>query len=647
MSKRLIKKYSNRNVILIGITLTLFVGFVIIYEVYSKSVETDYNHRYANLMESYFWNYDKSSAHSSLTLILRARGYKSCRLIQPDGKLFLQVPRLKSDGSSSTDSGQKKPTLEELKKEATRLSILEQGLLYLGLIRETTLRSPVKKGPQIIGYLETIWYNRNLYVHLNALFILVLLANIIRYYIKVLEKSRELVSKNDALNNEIAERKRAMEQVQSLKVQQDGDYFLMTLLTKPLGGNHNKSETVSIDFLVNQKKEFTFRKWAGEIGGDICISYSINLNGRPYTAFINGDAMGKSMQGAGGVLVLGSVFQAIVGRTARNAQSRLAHPESWLKYAFLELHTVFESFDGHMLVSCVMGLVDDNSGLVYYINAEHPFTVLYREERAEFIEDSLKFRKLGTSVDTDHREITIEMFQMIPGDVIIMGSDGRDDIVLSQNDNGNNVLNEDEFLFLRNVEKGGGKLTKILENIVSNGAILDDLSLLRVAYLENTESFDRPVNPDSRLLFEKAQSAYRGNQSPRALEYLKEAHEADPYDPDPLRMLLRMYVHQKDYPRALETALKYHELKPEDNGVLQTVAYCYRKVGNVNFAADYGERLRLRKPDHIHNLFNLSRTYNSLGNRQRAFLMLDKIISLEPENEKARRLKEKLYVHEE
>jgi hypothetical protein len=49
-----------------------------------------------------------------------------------------------------------------------------------------------------------------------------------------------------------------------------------------------------------------------------------------------------------------------------------------------------------MLVSSVIGLIDDSSGLLYYINAEHPSLVLYRDGKAEFIDSNLEiFRKIG------------------------------------------------------------------------------------------------------------------------------------------------------------------------------------------------------------------------------------------------------------
>ena len=80
-------------------------------------------------------------------------------------------------------------------------------------------------------------------------------------------------------------------------------------MIEPLGQNNAFSKNVEIEFFVKQKKNFIFRKREYELGGDINISENIELQGKKYIVFLNGDAMGKSIQGAGGVLVLGTVFR--------------------------------------------------------------------------------------------------------------------------------------------------------------------------------------------------------------------------------------------------------------------------------------------------------------------------------------------------
>ena len=86
---------------------------------------------------------------------------------------------------------------------------------------------------------------------------------------------------------------KTLQEVQALKIAQDGDYYLTSILLEPLQPNNNRSSRVKTEFMIEQKKKFSFRKWQSQIGGDICITDTIILNGKEYTVFINGDAMGK------------------------------------------------------------------------------------------------------------------------------------------------------------------------------------------------------------------------------------------------------------------------------------------------------------------------------------------------------------------
>ncbi|TGL61598.1 hypothetical protein [Leptospira sarikeiensis] len=92
-----------------------------------------------------------------------------------------------------------------------------------------------------------------------------------------------------------SELRETLRTVEELKKQQDGDYFLTSLLIKPLGINRTSGRKVKVDFLIKQKKNFVFKGKESEIGGDICIAQEISLRGKDYTVFLNADAMGKSL----------------------------------------------------------------------------------------------------------------------------------------------------------------------------------------------------------------------------------------------------------------------------------------------------------------------------------------------------------------
>lgn len=173
-----------------------------------------------------------------------------------------------------------------------------------------------------------------------------------------------------------AELNQTLEQVRHLKRHQDGAYFFTTLLLKPLNPNYVESDRLGVEFFLRQKKDFEFKGVSHDLGGDLCSAHRVPLRGSDYVIFLNADAMGKSMQ--------------------------QLSPERWPKNAFWELGKVFECFDGSMLVSLVLGLVDTQTGLLYYVNAQHPWSILYRSGNASFIENetrcaSLVCRSTGAS----------------------------------------------------------------------------------------------------------------------------------------------------------------------------------------------------------------------------------------------------------
>ena len=278
----------------------------------------------------------------------------------------------------------------------------------------------------------------------------------------------------EQLRKEKEKSDRLFERLRSLKEEQDGDYFLTSLLLQPLSENRTDGGRVRVDFLTRQYKSFTFRKWHREIGGDMNIAHNLELSGRPCTVFLNGDAMGKSSQGAGGALVLGSVFSSIIQQAKNSPDTKELSPFEWIEATFRQLQLVFDSFDGAMLVSIVLGVVDEKSGDLWHINAEHPKLVLYRMGHAEFVPTPHIFRKLGSQM-TD-RKAMIACHRLEHRDILIAGSDGRDDIMLHM-ENGERVINEDENLFLKRVEESGGDLEKIRVSLERHGTLTDDLAL--------------------------------------------------------------------------------------------------------------------------------------------------------------------------
>lgn len=294
----------------------------------------------------------------------------------------------------------------------------------------------------------------------------------------------EIKNLNEGLEEKVTlrtnELNKSLQDISKLKIQQDGDYFLTYQLLSPLAVKDVNSIQLEVDHLVRQKKVFEYKDRRYDIGGDINISHSIVLQKRKFLLFVNADAMGKSMQGAGGALVFGAVFQSLVQRTKTDPGYELISPEDWLKTSLQEMHMIFEAFDGTMLISLTMGLLEEDTGKLFFLNAEHPPIVLYRKEKAEYLQTDHSSRKLGTLGASTTK--TIKEFQLQSEDVLIIGSDGKDD-VLRLDSEGKWEINSDEQVFLKLVESTKGNLLAITKQIESSGQVIDDISLIRICYL--------------------------------------------------------------------------------------------------------------------------------------------------------------------
>jgi hypothetical protein len=410
------------------------------------------------------------------------------------------------------------------------------------------------------------------------------------------EAARTIKDYQANLEQKIAERTRELQEslghVRALKGQQDGDYFLTSLLLRPLNGNYANNRQIKVEIFVKQKKSFEFKTKMNEIGGDICLAHSIRLRGRDYTLFLNGDAMGKSMQGAGGSLVLGAVMQSIVERTKLSPKEQVLYPERWLKAVFLELQKTFESFDGSMLISVVLGLADEKNGFIYFINAEHPWSAILRDGKAFFIEDRLTLRKLGTLGVS--MGIKVQTFELRPGDIFVTGSDGRDDLMLGTDASGARIINEDETLFLRLLEQSGGDLRRTYEACQQTGEITDDFSLVSLRYQPEEETPEmrggirQKISEARRLLREKNYAA--------ASELLIGAYEISHDDEHLMRALAHLAIKSDRLADAAQYFERYSDACPGDTQAIETLGTILTRLGEYEKALDALNRLRIRNP---------------------------------------------------
>ncbi|TGM28108.1 7TM diverse intracellular signaling domain-containing protein [Leptospira levettii] len=473
--------------------------------------------------------------------------------------------------------------IRNLRKKEKRAIYITIGLtiVLIAAIIDTATNRNYWVFPRIMGY-AFLFFNISLAMILANSF--VKLNEEFEDLNKNLEKKVE--DRTDALNE-------SLNQLQILKEKQDGDYFLTSLLIQPLARIENKIPELKIESYTNQKKKFQFRGKNGEIGGDICIVGSIHLESGEYTVFANADAMGKSIQGAGGALVLGVVFQAVLSR-AKSSYTKRRPPELWLKDLYVELQSVFASFDGSMLSSVVLGMVGKN-GYIYYINAEHPWSILYRDGVASFIESELSMRKLGFPRNNSHFQI--KTFSLLDGDVLLVGSDGRDDIGL-MSETENRYINEDETLILRFVERTDAKLLPLVQEIENNGEITDDISFLRIGYQSEIPKLS--ISEEIRRTFLKIQTdAKKGNYENALSELIPLLTQFS--HPNFHSLAGKIYFHQKKWIEALNhLKLAFNENQSKEN-LLYMIAKSEFQLGKIEDAVIWCERLFLRNKSHKQN----------------------------------------------
>lgn len=448
-----------------------------------------------------------------------------------------------------------------------------------------------------------------------------------------------LLDRTQALNASNHSLQRSLKEVQSLKEEQDGDYFLTSLLLSPLGSNKVNSDNIKVEFFTRQKKQFKFRKWSKEIGGDISIANSLVLKNKEYAIIINADAMGKSIQGAGGAIVFGSVFTAILERTRLSEIYSNISPERWLKNTVIELHKVFESFDGSMLISMVMCLIENESGLLYYVNSEHPRPILFRDNVADFMEEVHYLPKLGTPDSI--QDVYINTFKLQENDVLILGSDGRDDLDLAGPQAATRIINEDETLILDIVRSAKCDLSMMILELEEKGSLTDDLSLVKISFSAIPMEYRNELTTEAT---NKIVEFYdkKGEAPHKRFEILAPLLKKDERHPEVLKALVHHYFGIKEYENACRYAIDYALLRTDDTEFLYIVSYLAKLSGQFELAIDYGERMRLRTPNHVRNLVNLSDCYLLIKQYDRALHLVSEAQHVDPENEKVAKLAEKV-----
>ncbi|MCB1157279.1 MAG: SpoIIE family protein phosphatase, partial [Leptospiraceae bacterium] len=455
-----------------------------------------------------------------------------------------------------------------------------------------------------------------------------------------------------------------------LRIQQDGYYFLTSLLAKPLYFNANKSKQVKTEFIIRQKNSFVFKDKRAELGGDICLTGNLKFGKKSkhtsFTFALNADAMGKSVQGAGGAMVLGVVVNAMLSRSASNKRILDISPRTWLEEFFNELNLVYKTFDGYLLATACMFLINDETGECLYINAGHPRTVLLRNEKANFIETSIEHtKKIGLDLNASD---LIKSFKLKDKDILILGSDGKDHINLSPG-KAQTRINEKEDLFLRLVEKANGKLFELEQNIFLTGEVTDDFSLLRLEFtvpkdssgLTRQEIFfgeesssreefffgedDFSEKEDISVVSEmytQGRKLYQEGNVKKAIEVLSKAFKKDDKNQKLNKLFGLACFKDKQYEIAIRVISQYLKQDPDNTEMWYYMSLAQRKVGQYVQSIDSAKKFYEKFPDNVQNLINLSDLYRIEGNFKKAEHFSKLALKIDPENKNAKKILEVL-----
>lgn len=386
----------------------------------------------------------------------------------------------------------------------------------------------------------------------------------------------------DIVVRKTGELRSTLRKVEDLKNQQDADYYLTTMLANPLLKNGNVSDSVHTDFLIEYKKKFKYQKWEAELGGDLCVTGNVDFDGEAHAFFFNGDATGGALNGAGGSLIMGALVNSILMRKPT------MEPIQWMVAMVEELHGVISSFHGEMQVGCLLGLIQERSGILHLLNAGHPRTVLYRKGQASFLEQKSSSRRIGEAGPVSQPV----RFQLETGDVLIAGSDGRDSIRQGKQRGEDKSVNLDPDLFTGVVERGRGELHGIREVLYSLGEPTDDISLMRIAYRESAHPTG--AAPGSESLVDEVEKLIGLEEYDTALSLLAKMEDENFYKHYYSGLC---YSRTGDQARALESLQEARNLVGERASVLYLLGQVYADAGRNATAIEVLQKAAFLQPE--------------------------------------------------
>ena len=392
---------------------------------------------------------------------------------------------------------------------------------------------------------------------------------------RFVEMKNELKVWNEKLQEEVTlktkELRESLENIRNLKEKQDGDYFLMSILQSCFQNKIRTFGDFEIETLVSQFKTFEFKSKQGEIGGDIVCIEEIRIGGRIFLAILNADAMGKSLQGATGALLASSMFKSHID----SSTSDLYTPETWIVSLYRKIHGLFQSFDGNLFSTGILAVLDPENSCVFFLNAQHPSSILIRNNVSGFIEQETSY-KMGIPL---LKEIPkVYCISLKENDSLIFGSDGREDL---RSITGSKEIHSFSEQFLLEVSNTNGDLVLLKNKMAEYGDYIDDLSLVRIF---------RKKDPQRRSRDLWKETSKRKNLQKGILLWKK-----------------------GDKKIACSIFAKLSSENPSDKDLAYITAWAFWKMKEWEKAKTYSEKLLYREPKNQQNLVLLAKIYFQLG----------------------------------
>jgi len=177
LNKNILEKSKKPNAIFI-IFLVTFSFFIFFYEKHWHRETIKQLVNCAKAIENSVWDLDKESPFNYLNLFIEHNKYRILTIIHSNGKHFMHF-------------------------EKPLTSSLDQWFMKIKLIRLNSYSTPILRSGKLIGKIDSIRFNKNVYVYVYALLVLSLAGFFVLYFYRTIEARKALISLNQQLDQRV------------------------------------------------------------------------------------------------------------------------------------------------------------------------------------------------------------------------------------------------------------------------------------------------------------------------------------------------------------------------------------------------------------------------------------------------------------